>query len=139
RMGGNGTMTPQSNAGRERMADSQALPDLETAYQTLRPMLFGGLGKLSRQGFSVLPSDGLDVIHDFFVDEWDKVIAHYDPAKGRLETYVYAAFINFARPRLIRLQRLQGSLTDPQELNKMAEEDGRLAEEPQPSDLRQLF
>lgn len=132
-------MTPQSNAGQQRMADTQALPDLETAYQTLRPMLFGGLGKLSRQGFSILPSDGLDVIHDFFVDEWDKVIARYNPDKGKLESYVYAAFINFARPRLIRLQRLQGSLTDPQELNRMGDEDEPLAEEPQPSDPGQLF
>jgi len=135
---------PQSNAGHvQPLADSQTstrdVLDLETAYQTLRPMLFGALGKLSRQGFSVLPSDGLDVIHDFFVDEWGKVAAHYDPGKGKLESYVYAAFVNFARPRLIRLQRLQGSLTDPQELSKIAEEEEIPVEGPRSADLQQLF
>src|ERR1019366_9813343 len=115
-------MMPHSNIGCGELVQpshiSPNAPDLESAYRKLRPMLFGALGKLSRQGFSVLSSDGLDVIHDFFVDEWTKVSATYDPSKGKLESYVYAAFVNFARPRLIRSQRLQRSLADPQELSK---------------------
>jgi predicted transcriptional regulator len=143
-MGGYGKpMMPRSNvrSGESAPASriSPGVPDLETAYRSLRPMLFGALGKLSRQGFSVLPSDGLDMIHDFFVDEWAKVSSHYDPGKGKLESYVYAAFVNFARPRLIRLQRLQRSLVDPQELSQLAEEEAPLLEDPRSLESQLVF
>lgn len=84
----------------------ETVPSLEVAYVSLRPLLFGALGKLARQGFVVAPSDSMDLIHDFFAESWEGIVSRYDSEKGRFEAYVYVAFLYFARPRIIRLQRL---------------------------------
>jgi DNA-directed RNA polymerase specialized sigma24 family protein len=83
---------------------------METAYKDLRPVMFGALGKLARQGFVVAPADAVDLIHDFFVERWDNLVNNYDPQKGRFEVYSYVSFVHFARPRILRLQRLQNCL-----------------------------
>jgi hypothetical protein len=60
----------------------------------------------TRQGFLTPPADGLDLIHDFFADEWINLRRIYDPAKGSYRAYAYRAFVQFVRPRIVRMQRL---------------------------------
>lgn len=98
------------------------IPTLQEAYQNLRPLLFDALSRFARQGLAVLPSDAMDLIHDFFVEAWEKVTAGYDPKKGRLEPYVYGAFVHFARPRIVRLLRMQRDLVDPAVLPTVAKD-----------------
>jgi RNA polymerase sigma factor (sigma-70 family) len=105
---------------------NEAILDVGTAYEELRPHLLGALAKLARRGFSVSPWDGLDLIHDFFVEAWDGINSRYDPSKGTFHAYVYAAFVHFARPRIVSLQRLQNSLVEPGQLDLLhsREEEG---------------
>jgi len=100
--------------------DTLSIPPLAQAYAQLRPLLFDALGRLGRQGFAVSPADAMDFIHDFFLEAWTKVTANYDPDKGRFEPYAYAAFVQYARPRIARLQRMQRDLVDPAEIREMA-------------------
>lgn len=106
-----------------QMRDTLSVPPLELAYAELRPLLFDALARLARQGFAVSPSDAMDFIHDFFLEAWTKIATNYDPDKGRFEPYVYAAFVQFARPRIARLQRMQRDLVDPAELREMVRGD----------------
>jgi len=96
---------------------NEAILDVGTAYEELRPHLLRALAKLARQGFSVSPWDGLDLIHDFFLEAWDGINSRYDPSKGTFEAYVYAAFVHFVRPRIVRLRRLQSSLVEPEQFD----------------------
>src|SRR5882724_6541181 len=88
----------------------RTIPELGQAYGHLTPIFFGALGRLARQGFVVSPADSMDLIHDFFVDAWPALNDHFDPNKGSFDGYAYGAFVRFARPRIIRLQRWQHSL-----------------------------
>lgn len=104
---------------------NEAILNAGPAYEELRPHLLGALAKLARRGFSVSPWDGLDLIHDFFLEAWDGINSRYDPSKGTFDAYVYAAFVHFARPRIVKLQRLQNSLVEPGELELLhAREEG---------------
>ena len=108
------------------MRDTLSVPPLAQAYAELRPLLFDALARLARQGFAVSPADAMDFMHDFFLEAWTKITTNYDPAKGRFESYVYGAFVQYARPRIARLQRLQRDLVDPAELREM----GRIDQAP---------
>jgi RNA polymerase sigma factor (sigma-70 family) len=110
----------QASTIEAEMKDTLSIPPLAQAYAELRPLLFDALARLGRQGFAVSPADAMDFIHDFFLDAWTKVTTNYDPDKGRLEPYVYGAFVQYARPRIARLQRMQRDLVDPAELREMA-------------------
>src|SRR4051794_27876736 len=99
------------------MAKKQVMTEITdnsvaASYRTLQPLFYGALARLAAQGFAVPPADALDLIHDFFLEAWPGITARYDPAQGRKEPYVYRAFIRFARPRIIRLQRLQSGPID---------------------------
>lgn len=98
------------------------IPTLEEAYTSYRPLLFDAFARFGRLGLAVLPTDAMDLIHDFFLEAWEKVTANYDPSKGRLEPYVYGAFVHFARPRVARLFRLQRALVDPAQLQDVLDE-----------------
>jgi RNA polymerase sigma factor (sigma-70 family) len=91
---------------------AEGIPQTEAAYLKFRRLLFGALGKLARQGFVVSPAEGVDLIQDFFAEAWGGISSRYDPSKGKLETYVYEAFVRFARPRIVRLHRWQSYLVD---------------------------
>src|SRR5262249_26287379 len=41
----------------------------------------------------------------------------YDPKRASLTTYLYAAFVRFARPRIARVHRQRATLIDPRELS----------------------
>ena len=92
-------------------------PSLEEAYGRLRPMFFAALGNLARQGLVAPPSDGMDLIHDFFVEGWKGLERNFDPNKGSFEGYAYGAFVQFARPRIVRLHRWRCSLVSSEELD----------------------
>jgi RNA polymerase sigma factor (sigma-70 family) len=109
------------------MAERQAhtatrIPETDAAYLKFRRLLFGALANLARQGFKVSPVEGLDLIQDFFADAWSGISSRYDPSRGKFETYVYKAFIHFARPRIMRLHRWQSYLVNTIELVRTAEE-----------------
>lgn len=93
------------------------LPDIDRGYTELRPLFFGALGKLARQGFVTPPADGLDLIHDFFADEWPNLQRTYDPSRGNYKAYAYRAFVQFVRPRIVRMQRLQNYKLHPEEVD----------------------
>lgn len=97
--------------------------ELEPAYTKLRPLFLIALAKLARQGFVVDPTESLDLVHDFFVEEWAKVRRNYQEAKGTFEGYVFGAFVHFARPRIVRRQKLQSLRVDPEILNAMPAKD----------------
>lgn len=75
-------------------------------------MLLRALGALARSGFVVPPSEALDLIHDFFVDGWPSVRTNYNRKKGPLPNYVYVSFVHYARPRIVKLNRLRSALID---------------------------
>lgn len=87
------------------------------AYQELCPTLFGALGELARQGLSASPSDSLDLIHDFFLQAWPAVSASCKNDNGRSQNYT-CAFIHFARPRILRLRRLDACLVGMEDVSR---------------------
>ena len=93
--------------------------DLGADYRQYTPMLFRALASLAKNGFSVPPSEALDLIHDFFVDGWSSVRTHYNPKKGPLPNYVYVAFVHYARPRIVKLNRLRSALIDPEVMEQL--------------------
>src|SRR5712692_2466029 len=101
-----------------RMSSTQPNTDLDVAYRQYTPVLFRALGALARNGFAVPPSEALDLIHDFFVDGWPSVRTHYNEKKGPLPNYVYVSFVHYARPRIVKLNRLRSALIDPQTLEE---------------------
>src|SRR5262245_55127128 len=110
-------------------------PTLEDAYRQYRGLLFSALGKLAAQGFSVPPDDAADLVHDFFAEAWGGIAERYEPERATLGTYVYAAFVQFARPRIVRLQRFRGSLVEPREVERLAEAE---SDAPEPGDVLDL-
>lgn len=95
----------------------QSTPSLEEAYTNLKPMFFAALGSLARQGFVASPADSMDLVHDFFADNWSSLERNFDPAKGTFGSYAYGAFVQFARPRIVRLHRWQNSLIGEEEMD----------------------
>jgi DNA-directed RNA polymerase specialized sigma24 family protein len=113
---------------------TEGIPQTEAAYLQFRRLLFGALGKLARQGFVVSPVDGVDLVQDFFAEAWSGISSRYGPHKGKLDTYVYQAFVRFARPRIVRLHRWQSYLVDTVEFVRAVEKQSS-AEEPSESEF----
>src|ERR1035441_4839596 len=88
------------------LATDRTVPEFEVAYTALRPAMFRALGRLARQGFVISPTDFQDMIHDFFLEVWPGLTERFDPAVSSFEAYAYGAFLQFVRPRVIRLHRL---------------------------------
>ena len=61
----------------------------------------------------------MDLIHDFYVEAWGDLIARFDPSLAKLETYIFACFLRFARPRIARLERLRSMLMTPAEMESI--------------------
>lgn len=80
------------------------------AYVEHRPLLLKALRDLSKQGYAVPPGDGLDLIHDFFADAWPGLEARFDRRKAKFTTYLFGAFLQFARPRIVKARHWQRSL-----------------------------
>jgi RNA polymerase sigma factor (sigma-70 family) len=97
-------------------------PSWEEAYRLYRSLLFGALSKLALSGFAVTPDEGLDIIHDFFIEAWAAVESNYDPSRSKFTTYLYRSFVNFARPRIVRSVRWRDTLLSPEDLSRVIEE-----------------
>lgn len=91
-------------------------PETAAAYESHRSLLLAALGRLAKQGYPVRLSESMDMIHDFFVEAWPGLEHRYDPAKGSFTTYLFGAFMRFARPRIIRSLRWENSLLPPDDL-----------------------
>lgn len=91
--------------------------DLADAYPAYRPLLLGVLARLVRAGHAIPFGDGLDIIHDFFIEQYGRVTETFDPARGRFSTYLCAAFARFARTRAGQLRRTAGLLRTMDEVS----------------------
>jgi DNA-directed RNA polymerase specialized sigma24 family protein len=92
------------------------LSTAEEAYRRLRPACLRLLGALARQGYPLNPADGIDLIHDFFVEAWPGLGERFRPEKGDFDRYWRGAFIRFARRRILKALHWQRSLTPVEEL-----------------------
>ena len=101
--------------GSER-GSHRVIPTWDEAYVRYRPLLFSALSGLAKHGFAASPDDGLDLIHDFFLDAWHPLVSKYDWNRAKFETYLYASFVRFARPRIVRLHRWKDALVQPSDL-----------------------
>jgi RNA polymerase sigma factor (sigma-70 family) len=70
-------------------------------YARYRPLLFRALVSLARRDYDIPADEGLELIHEFFLDAWPGLQQRYDPAKGAFSTYIFGAFLRFARPRIV--------------------------------------
>lgn len=116
----------------------EALPDIDRSYRALRPLFFLALGRLARQGFVISPADGLDLIHDFFAEEWANLKRTYKPAKGNYQAYAYQSFVQFSRPRIVRIQRFQNYRLRPDEVESALTEPVTITPNPEVSYDQQL-
>jgi len=91
---------------------STDVADLEAAYPWLTPVLFGVLGRLAQTGFVVAPADARDLIHDFYLEAWAGLKKRYKPDLASFEAYASGAFVQFVRPRIVRLSRMR-TISDP--------------------------
>jgi RNA polymerase sigma factor (sigma-70 family) len=120
------------------MEVGEALPDIDQSYRELRPLFFLALGRLARQGFVTSPADGLDLIHDFFADEWEKLSRTYKPSRGNYRAYAYQSFVQFVRPRIVRIQRFQNYKLRPDEVESALTEPAATSSDPEMSYDQQL-
>lgn len=84
-------------------------------------MLFKALSGLARTGYPAPPDEGMDLIHDFYIQAWPGVSARYDASRASFETYLFGCFVRFARPRIARLMRLRETLMGPAEMEAAAQ------------------
>ncbi len=87
--------------------DRADLPDLAEAYPRYRGLLLSALGRFAARSIPVPPDQGLDLVHDFFTEEWPGIRRRFDPSRGPANAYVYSAFVRFAKARLIAAARLR--------------------------------
>ena len=84
--------------------------DLDTAYRSYRRLLLGAFAGMRNKDSAVSLDEGMDLVHDFFIDEYGALRDRYDPARGQFSTLLYAAFRTYVRRHLSRLRRWQDSL-----------------------------
>jgi hypothetical protein len=71
-------------------------------FEKYQSNLWPVVGALARRGFAVAPDEARDLMHDFYLDEWERLGTLYDPSRGPFERYLLAAFFQFARRRIAR-------------------------------------
>src|SRR5580704_10653136 len=98
---------PRTQDDQATMAKPEIFPDWGIGYTRYRGLFFDVLRRLADQGFVAQLGDGHDLIHEFFLSEWNGLAAKFDPARGSVATYVFRAFLRFARKRIARLHRRQ--------------------------------
>ena len=118
-MGQHGTDMRIDREGRLAEIPSPTAGIRSEDYLTYRPYLFRVLGRLARDGYAVPPDDGLDLVHDFFVEAWSGVVERYDSEKAQFPTYLHLSFASFARPRIVKLTRWRTTLIDPHDFPRL--------------------
>jgi RNA polymerase sigma factor (sigma-70 family) len=89
---------------------------MKDGYATFSQLLYRALADLARQGFAAPIDEGVDLVQAFFAEEWGKLTESYKAASGSPSGYVYAAFVRFARRRIIRMNRWRQRLRDLQDM-----------------------
>jgi len=92
------------------MTDGLPMPEgaaqqLDRVYEEYTPMLLSAVASLVRRGYDMHPAEGLELIHDFYLEALPGLVERYDEKQAKFSTYLYAAFLRFARPRLLRSMR----------------------------------
>jgi RNA polymerase sigma factor (sigma-70 family) len=90
------------NDGPSRLSRDDVPRDLAQIYVDYTPLLLSGVATLARKGLDINPGEGLEVIHDFYLEALPGLLERYDASRARFSTYLYGAFLRFARPRIIR-------------------------------------
>jgi RNA polymerase sigma factor (sigma-70 family) len=80
-----------------------------TSYERL---FWRTLARLAHGGHFVPPDESRDVIHDFYVEAWSRLLTHFDPSRGAFPAYVAGAFHKFARRRLVEHDAWRSRLVD---------------------------
>jgi len=96
--------------------------DLEEDYRRYRPVLLAALARLARSGFPVPLADGLEFVHDFFLEVWPDVRRRFDPARGSFQALLTVAFFRFARARIARDLRIRASRVPIDDLDEASPE-----------------
>lgn len=86
-----------------------ALPTSEDFRQHER-VLWRVLMSLSKSGFFVPLEDARDLLHDFYAEAWEGLVARHDPSVANFNTYIAAAFHRFARRRVVQLDQWRRKL-----------------------------
>jgi RNA polymerase sigma factor (sigma-70 family) len=96
------------------MDNIEAFPDIVTAATSpkYQAIYFDVLGRLARLGLILPPQEFEDLKNDFLADVLKGLEARYDPACGSPFSYIYGAFLRFARQRIIRSQKWRTRLRD---------------------------
>jgi RNA polymerase sigma factor (sigma-70 family) len=105
-----------SDAAPLRTGMSRTPQNLEEVYRSWTPLLLSALRRLRASGYTVDALDGMDLVHDFYLEVVPDLLERYEPERAQFSTYLYGAFLRFARPRIIRELRWKGMLTDLEEL-----------------------
>lgn len=92
-------------------------------YARSQRLLGAALSRLAATGYAAPPDEAMDLIHDFYVEAWGDLMARFDPSLAKLETYVFACFLRFARPRIAKLERLRSMLMSPDEMESIVDAD----------------
>src|SRR2546429_8987021 len=108
--------------------EEAADPGMAAGYKSYRGKLLATLGRMAAAGYPVAPVDGLEFVHDFFIEAWPGLQARYDPTKGTFASYVLGAFVRFVRPRIVRSAKWRESLLPPEDIARAAERAGSAAE-----------
>ena len=88
--------------GSSRLTPNQAPRGLAEVYEDYTPLLLSGVAALARKGLDINPGEGLEVVHDFYLEALPGLLERYDASRARFSTYLYGAFLRFARPRIVR-------------------------------------
>jgi RNA polymerase sigma factor (sigma-70 family) len=91
--------------GPSRLTPNEAPQGLAQVYEEYTPLLLSAVAALARKGFDINPGEGLEVVHDFYLEALPGLLERYDASRARFSTYLYGAFLRFARPRIVRSLR----------------------------------
>lgn len=100
-----------------RQKDKESpVPEWRDGYVSYRPLLYKALGRLAKQGYSLEPSEAPELIHDFLSEAWQGLTNRFDPELASFSTYLYGAFIQYARRRIVKTLKWRDSLISLEEL-----------------------
>jgi RNA polymerase sigma factor (sigma-70 family) len=102
----------------ETPTDLRSVGDWSKAEAHFRGLLYAALARLAAAGYVATLEESRDLIVDFFLEEWSGLVARYKPELARPKTYIYRAFLLYARPKLRRLRRQKYSLADVTRLSR---------------------
>jgi RNA polymerase sigma factor (sigma-70 family) len=109
-------MSFSPGSARKEPLVSEKKASQDVSFVDFERLLWLVLSRLAKSGYVTPPNDAQDLIHDFYVDEWENLKRRYDPTLGSFANYLFSAFYRFARRRIVRLQSWHSRLVDTAEL-----------------------